>query len=77
MWCTLSECGWHWSSMIKFKNCFINPKRVDYIQKLDPHTEGIYRILISVGGTCLYEICSSQEEQDSRFEELKNYVENA
>lgn len=63
--------------MIKFKNLFINPKRVDYIQKLDPHMEGIYRILISVGGTCLYEICSSKEEQDSRFEQLKNYVENA
>lgn len=63
--------------MIKFKNLFINPKRVDYIQKLDPHMEGMYRILISVGGTCLYEICSSQEEQDSRFEELKNCVENA
>lgn len=63
--------------MIKFKNLFINPKRVDYIQKLDPHIEGMYRILISVGGTCLYEICSSKEEQDSRFEQLKNCVENA
>lgn len=63
--------------MIKFNNVYINLKRVDYIQKLDPRTEGIYRILISVGGTCLYEICSSKEEQDSRFEQLKNYVENA
>ena len=63
--------------MIKFNNIYINPKRVDYIQKMNPHTEGIYRILISVGGTCLYEICSSQEEQDSRFEQLKTCVENA
>lgn len=63
--------------MIKFNNLFINLKRVDYIQKLDPRMEGIYRILISVGGTCLYEICSSKEEQNSRFEQLKNYIENA
>lgn len=63
--------------LIKFNNCFINLKRVDYIQKLDGQFEGIYRILISVGGTCLYEICSSKEEQDSRFEQLKNYIENA
>lgn len=63
--------------MIKFNNIYINPKRVDYIQKMDPRIEGIYRILISVGGTCHYEICSSKEEQDSRFEQLKNCVENA
>ena len=63
--------------MIKFNNIYINPKRVDYIQKMDPHVEGIHRIIVSVGGTCLYEICSSKEEQDSRFEQLKNCVENA
>lgn len=63
--------------MIKFNNVYINLKRVDYIQKMDPRIEGIYRILISVGGTCLYEICSSKEEQDSRFETLKKLIEHA
>ena len=63
--------------MIKFNNIYINPKKKKKKKKMDPRTEGIYRILISVGGTCHYEICSSKEEQDSRFEQLKSYVENA